>query len=133
MMDYEKKYARRMPLCLECGNVIRYGRTDKKFCCDKCKNKHNNLLAKASRSFRTKVLKTLDQNYGILENLLRSGTDSADLTELLSLGFAPAMVTSYTKARKSGIFTCYDIKYRLTETRICSITRLHLHPDPVQR
>ncbi len=118
-----------MPLCLECGNVIRYGRTDKKFCCDECKSRHHNLLAKESRAFRTKVLKTLDQNYEILENLLRSGTDSADLTELISLGFAPAMATSYTKSRGCDIFTCYDLKYRLTATRLLSLTRLRTHPD----
>ena len=50
-MGYDKNI-RKMPVCLECGNRIRYGRTDKKFCCEDCRTKHHNDLARAGRSFR---------------------------------------------------------------------------------
>lgn len=122
-MEY-KKYIRRMPLCLECGNQIRYGRTDKKFCCEDCKNKHHNAQAKAGRSYRSKVISTLNRNYGILEQMLKEGVDSADLVDLVSIGFAPGIVTSYRHIGRHDVFTCYDIKYIMTRTRICSLMKI---------
>ena len=44
-MEYAKK-ERKIPVCLECGDKIKYGRMDKKFCCDECKVRHNNKMAK---------------------------------------------------------------------------------------
>ena len=122
-MEY-KKYIRRMPLCLECGNQIRYGRTDKKFCCEDCKNKHHNAQAKAGRSYRNKVIAILNRNYEILEQMLREGIDSADLVDLASLGFASGIVTSYRHIGKHDVFTCYDIKYIMTKTKIYSIMKI---------
>ncbi len=122
-MEY-KKYIRRMPLCLECGNQIRYGRTDKKFCCEDCKNKHHNAQAKAGRSYRNKVIAILNRNYEVLEQMLREGIDSADLVDLASLGFAPGIVTSYRHIGKHDVFTCYDIKYIMTKSRIYSLMKI---------
>lgn len=113
-----------MPLCLECGNQIRYGRTDKKFCCEDCKNKHHNAQAKAGRSYRNKVIAILNRNYEILEQMLREGIDSADLVDLASLGFASGIVTSYRHIGKHDVFTCYDIKYIMTKTKIYSIMKI---------
>ncbi len=123
-MDYEKKYLKKMPLCLECGNRIRYGRTDKKFCCEECKTKHHNDMAKAGRAFRGKVMKAMETNYEILDELLRSGRDSADLIELAGRGFVPGIVTSYRKSGKHDVYTCFDIKYIMTRTRIYSIMKI---------
>ena len=75
-MNYGKNIERHMPKCLECGDQIRYGRTDKKFCCDECKNRHYNNLAKGSRTFRRKVLSMLSGNYDVLNEILRSGASS---------------------------------------------------------
>ena len=36
-------------LCPECGDKI-IGRADKKFCCDACRNSHNNALNKDSKN-----------------------------------------------------------------------------------
>ncbi len=123
-MDYDKKIMKHRSLCLECGNIIRYGRTDKKFCCDDCKAKHHNDQAKAGRSFRNKVLKAMEKNYGILDELVRNGYDSADLIELMARGFAPGMVTSYSRSGRHDVFTCYDIRYIMTRTRIYSIMKI---------
>ncbi len=123
-MDYEKKYVKHRSLCLECGDVIRYGRTDKKFCCDECKVRHHNNLAKAGRVYRNRVLRAMDKNYCILDDLLKEGEDSADLIELMSRGFAPGVVTSYSKSGKHDVFTCYDIRYIMTRTRVYSIMKI---------
>ncbi len=123
-MDYDKKYVRQRSLCLECGNVIRYGRTDKKFCCDDCKTKHHNDMARAGRSYRNRILATINKNYEILDDLIRTGTDSAGLTELMAMGFVPGVVTSYRKEGKHDTYTCFDIKYIMTRTRVFSIMKI---------
>ena len=123
-MEY-KKNIRKMPVCLECGSQIRYGRTDKRFCCEDCKSKHHNAQAKAARSFRTKVIAIIGRNYDILDALLREGTESVDLMDLLAMGFVPGMVTSYRKSGKHDVFACYDIKYIMTGSRVYSIMKIN--------
>ena len=54
-MDYGKR-VRNLPRCLECGDKILYGRTDKKFCCEECRMKHFYASSKATRMFKRKIL-----------------------------------------------------------------------------
>ncbi len=123
-MDYSEKQSKNRSLCLECGNVIRYGRTDKKYCCDECKTRHNNDLARAERVFRKKILKMIDRNYELLDRLVRKGEDSIDLAEFMAFGFVPGAVTSHRKSGKHDLYACYDIKYIMTPTRLYSIEKI---------
>ena len=133
-MEYSKR-ERMMPVCLECGDKIKYGRTDKKFCCEDCKNKHYNKLAKAGRAYRRKIMSRLTRNYQILEQLIKDGIESVDLTDIVSAGFAPEIVTGYHKNRcRSDQYWCFDIKYSMSDSRVYSISKirivsLNLHPD----
>jgi hypothetical protein len=120
-----KKYIRKMSVCLECGGQIRYGRTDKKFCCEDCKTRHHNNHARAIRSFKTKVISIINRNYDILDALVREGADSVDLVDLITMGFVPGMATSYKRSGKHDVFTCYDIKYIMTGNRVYSIMKIH--------
>ncbi len=122
-MDYDLN-KRKQAHCLECGDTIRYGRTDKKFCCDECKTRHYNNIAKAGRTLRNKVIAAINRNYDILETLLRSGADSADIVDLTSMGFVPGVSTSYRRSGKRDVYTCYDIKYVMTATRVYSIMKI---------
>lgn len=123
-MDYGNKRMKHMPRCLACGEQIRYGRTDKKFCCEDCRNRHHNSMMKESRAFRRRTLSILSKNYGILEDLLRAGVKSVDLPDLLQRGFVPVIVTSYRKIRKHDEYCCFDIKYIMTETRIYGMSKI---------
>ena len=123
-MEY-KKNIRKIAVCLECGNQIRYGRTDKRFCCEDCKSRHHNAQAKAARSFKNKVISIIGRNYDILDALLREGKDSADLMDLLSMGFVPGVVTSYRRTGKHDVFACYDIKYIMTGNRVYSVMKIN--------
>ena len=116
-----------MPVCLECGDRIRYGRTDKKFCCDMCRTKYYNDQVRASRMYRRRVLGALSRNYEILDNLLRSGMDAVDLFELEGVGFSPGVVTSYRKVNRHDEYTCFDIKYIMTPTRVSNIKKISLN------
>ena len=127
-----KSYIRHMPVCLECGDKIRYGRTDKKFCCEECKNRHYNRLVKDSRAFRRKILGHIDRNYEILDSLLRSGVTSADLTDLTSAGFLPGIMTSCLRTRTRVECACFDIKYIITPGRLSSISKIQNVSLPLQ-
>lgn len=130
-MDY-KSHVRHMPVCLECGDRIRYGRTDKKFCCEECRTRHNNRQAKGSRTFRRKVLKQLDHNYEILESVMNHGLTSADMTDLMSMGFSPALVTSCRRLRSRMEYACFDIKYIMTPGGLSSISKIQNVSVPLQ-
>lgn len=123
-MDYVKKTERHMPKCLECGDQIRYGRTDKKFCCDECKNRHYNNMARTSRTFKRKVLSMLSRNYDVLNELMRSGAVSVDMIDAVSMGFVPGIMTSCRKSGRHDEFGCFDIRYMMTRSRIYSITKI---------
>ena len=119
-----KKYVRHMPVCLECGDQIRYGRTDKKFCCDECRTRNYNDRVRKSRASRRRVLNALSRNYEILENLIKTDVDSADMLSLVSMGFIPSFMTSFRKCGKHDECSCFDIRYIMTGTRIYSISKI---------
>lgn len=123
LMDYGKRM-RKMPTCLECGDKIRYGRTDKKFCCEDCRTKYNNNIQKETRAYRRRVLSMLARNYEILCGLIVTGLDSADLQDLELKGFYPGIVTSYRRIGKHDVFCCFDIKYIMTSSRIYSVMKI---------
>lgn len=122
-MSY-KKFERHMPLCLECGDRIKYGRADKKFCSDECRAKNYNERSKRGRAFKRRVMNALSRNHEILEGLIRSDTDSADLMSLVAIGFSPSMMTSFRRCGKHDEYGCFDIRYIMTSSRIYSISKI---------
>lgn len=126
-MEYSKTVERRISVCLECGHKIKYGRSDKKFCCDTCRSKYNNSQVRAARAYKRRVMRALEGNYDILDRLHGSGITSMDLFELVNLGFVLDMVTSHRKVRHHDEYACFDIKYIMTPTRISGITKISLN------
>lgn len=118
------KIVRNIPVCLECGDKIKYGRTDKKFCCEDCRNRHHNRSASQGRVFRRKVLNILDRNYAILESLVRSGITSIDMTDILAMGFITSIMTSCRVSRRHVEYCCFDIKYVMTPAKMTSISKI---------
>ena len=131
-MDYVKKMERHIPKCLHCGEQIRYGRTDKRYCCDECRNNHYNAQTKAGRAFRRRVLSQLSSNYEILDKLVRAGMESLDLIDAVTMGFTPGIVTSYRRSGKHDEFRCFDIKYYMTRTRLFAISKIQNVSLPLQ-
>ena len=123
-MDYAKKPQRHMARCLECGDTIVYGRTDKKFCCDDCRNRHHNHQARTGRAFRRRVMSVLEKNYEVLEACLRAGADSVSLSEAAAMGFVTSYATAFRKSRNRIVYECFDICYVMTPTRIYSISKI---------
>lgn len=124
-MEYKSK-AFREHTCLECGDTITYGRGDRKFCSDKCKNSYHNGINHRRRAVQVRVIRALSQNYRILDSLLLKGVATLNLMDLVHLGFNIEYATSYQKIRGRNEFRCFDIKYFLTPTRIMKIQRVSL-------
>jgi len=123
-MGYSGKKERITPVCLECGDKIRYGRADRKFCSDDCKSRYNYSKTKVSGAIHRRVMKQLSRNYSILADLLDSDVDSADLLGLVSMGFTPSAVTSYCRRGCHDEYCCFDIKYIMTGSRVYSISKI---------
>lgn len=123
-MDYLKRTPRSVSRCLECGDKISYGRTDKKFCSDECKNRHHNHKCRSERFVKRKTISILEKNYEILEGYVKVGADTVLLSEILLQGFNPAYLTSFTKCKHHDIHACFDITYIMTPSRLCSISKI---------
>ena len=122
-MEYSKKI-RIAARCLHCGDHIEYGRTDRKYCSDECRFNHHNDSVRTSRSFRRRVLSQLSSNYEILEKLYMSGSLSFNLMDVVAMGFAPGVMTSHLRVGRHDEYNCFDIKYRMSSTRIYSISKI---------
>lgn len=109
--------------CLQCGKVT-YGRPDKKFCSEVCKNGWHNARQQKSRQLRNRIVTALNKNYRILEELISSGRLSAELMPLEEQGFRPSFVTGYTRVRYGhDVFRCFDISYSLSHARLFKIRK----------
>lgn len=94
--------------------------------------KHYYASSKATRMFKRKILTMLSRNYAILDGLLNSGRDSADLMDLVSMGFTPGIMTSHTRTGKHDVYNCFDIKYIMTRARIFSMVKIRNLSVPLQ-
>ena len=136
-MDYLKRAPRTASRCLECGDKISYGRTDKKFCSDECKNRHHNHKSRSDRFIKRKTISVLEKNHEILEGLLKAGVETVSLSEILLLGFNPVYMTSFSRISHHDVYVCFDITYTMTHSKVCSISKiqnlsLNLQARPVK-
>ena len=93
----EEDKVKRGTVCLECGDEIRYGRSDKKFCCEECKNRWHNRQSQGSRHFRQKVTSALEKNYIILDALRKTTLRGIPVSDMESMGFRREFFTSFRK------------------------------------
>lgn len=122
-MEYNRKI-RITARCLHCGEHIGYGRTDRKFCSDECRFTHHNAEHRRSRSFKRRILSQLSSNYEILDGLYAADMDSFNLTDLVARGFVTGVMTSHVRVGGHDEYTCFDIKYRMSSTRVYSISKI---------
>ncbi len=110
--------------CLECGDDMGYGRSDRKFCSDSCRKRHHNQKIREGQLLRRRVTRAIDRNYEILEQLLNAKISSLSLADAVGMGFVPGFVTSFFKTRSRIQLCCYDIKYSMSDSRIFGISRI---------
>lgn len=110
--------------CIECGQTF-YGRSDKKFCDDYCRNLHNNKLNSDTINYMRNINNTLRRNRHILAQLLASATVKTVSRRALSdAGFSFLHYTSvYVKKSGVTIFHCYDYQYLPCHEK-CTLTKI---------
>lgn len=110
--------------CLECGEKMGYGRTDRKFCCSACKNKYNNRRIRNERIVRLRTDSAIERNYRILSHLLEMNVCSAGIRELEAMGFKREYSTGFHQSRGHLKMCCYDIEYKVSENKIYGIGKI---------
>lgn len=112
--------------CLECGDKLPYGRSDRKFCCGTCKNRYHNRIMRQSRNYKQKVKDILERNYMILDSLRRTTLKNIPLSDLERMGFRLDFFTSCGLSSKRESYMCYDIRYHVTDGVVTSIARISI-------
>lgn len=105
--------------CPQCGTPLSQGRVDRRFCSVRCKNLWHNRrrFPDKDREIR-KVLRILDNNREVLEKLIKMGVNSIDRVTLAHLGCNLNYFTSLDRQRHRWVYTCLDIRYEMTPTRV---------------
>lgn len=109
--------------CLECGDPITYGRSDRKFCSGRCKNRYNYRKGGRLKGLRRKTIGAINRNYEILESLIARGVTRIDIPDLGQLGYNFNCITSYHKVRNHNEYRCYDIKYCMSGSSVFKLER----------
>lgn len=97
--------------CPVCGDQI-FGRVDKKFCSDQCRNTFNNERYSTKNSHVQKINRLLKKNYAILVALNHNGKAKVKRSKLLQEGFDFTYFTSTYETQKGAIYKLvYDQGY----------------------
>jgi len=104
--------------CQECGTEI-YGRVDKKFCSDQCRNTYNNRTQAVQNKYIRKVNYILRKNRRIMEELISNTNKNVKRVkrnDLLDKGFNFDYYTNIysTKTNKYYYFS-YEYGYNVLE------------------
>lgn len=112
--------------CLECGGSL-YGRPDKKFCSDSCKNRFHNRRYSEEKKIIERTLNALYRNHEYLNCLLKAGIQSIDIEIAKMFGFRPEAITGYRKTRsRHSECSCFDIRYCITDQKIFRIRKMEM-------
>jgi len=98
--------------CLECHTEL-YGRVDKKFCSDQCRNTYNNRIHASSNAYIRKVNYILRKNRRIMEELLSNTEKDArrvHKSKLTDKGFSFDYYTNVSKT-KSNKYYYFSYEY----------------------
>lgn len=109
--------------CLNCGGPVK-GRSDKLFCCGRCKNEWHNKMTGSEKRKRERVFSALWRNYKLLEMMLEGEEHIPEIATLVAEGFRPEFITGYQRLRSGREeYRCFDISYNKTEARLYNIRR----------
>lgn len=112
-----------MEKCLHCGKPI-YGRPDKKYCSDKCKNSYHYETVAEKGKMERRIISQIHRNYEILDNLLKEGKNSVERDYAEELGFRCSCMTGLHKKRnRSDEYSLFDIRYKVSSELIYEIKR----------
>lgn len=102
-------------VCLECGNPV-FGRADKKFCSDGCRNLYNNKSKGSASNYMRNVNNVLARNRRILKSLNPDGKAKKHKDQLLKKGFDFDFITNTYTTRAGDVYRfVYEQGYLLLD------------------
>lgn len=97
--------------CQECGAPL-FGRSDKRFCSDQCRNTFNNRRNCEPNKHVREINAVLRKNRRILDSLNPGGRVKIPAARLKDMGFDFHYHTSVGRVREGGMcYYCYDQGY----------------------
>ena len=109
--------------CLACGSNI-WGRSDKKFCSDVCRNNFNNKLNSCANKLVRNTNNILRRNRRILLQLTTIGRSKITRSGLLEKGFDFSHMTSiYTDKEGLEYRFCYEYGYLSIEEELYTLVK----------
>ncbi len=109
--------------CPECGDPV-YGRLDKKFCSDQCRNAFNNKSMGYTNSYVRKINVILRKNRKVLEVLTPSGKAKVHLSQLKKQGFDFGFFTNQYVTRNGNVYYfCYEYGYLKLENDFYALVK----------
>lgn len=100
-----------MKICLNCNQPL-FGRRDKKFCNDYCRNNYNNQLNRDRVEVVRNTNNRLRKNYRVLEKIVEDKKRSISKNELHFLDFDFKYLTEVEETKTDAIYYVYDIGYQ---------------------
>ncbi len=113
-------------ICQNCGEEIRVGRSDRKFCSTACKDEYHNAQKLSLHKNIRDINLILKKNRSILATYFKTYNETwVDRDELLKKGFDFNYYTHHVISKiKHNVFTfCYDYGYREVEDNRCHIIK----------
>jgi len=100
--------------CLSCNSLLK-GRSDKKFCHDQCRSRHNyNQKKLGNYDIIREVNNSLKKNWSILKGLNVNGETKVSKRTMIVQGFNFDYCTSaYGTEGKETYFYCYEMGYQV--------------------
>jgi predicted nucleic acid-binding Zn ribbon protein len=104
------------PHCLQCAKEL-YGRADKKFCDDRCRNIFNNSIRSPKSSLIRDINKILRKNRLIIRTLLKGDKNHIFISKqkLEKYEFIVGLCTSVSLHHNATIYYCYEYYYSCQE------------------
>jgi hypothetical protein len=112
--------------CLQCGNALKSGRIDKKFCNEGYRNAYHNAQKIAENSEIKKINQALKDNRKILKKILGDkSSETVSHEALLKGGFEFEYHTHYVTSHfQNNKYTfCYNYGYRPLENNKYKVVR----------
>lgn len=103
--------------CMLCGDAIKQGRSDRKFCTDKCKHEYHNNEKFVENAETSKIVTILKQNRRILKRLLGDKEEIyVGKDTLRKRGFNFDYFTHQIVSGQGNLFQlCFNYGYRVME------------------
>ena len=110
--------------CPVCKGEVN-GRSDKRYCSIKCKNKHHRIAFLLNKPMTDEKNRRLLRNLTLLEGIVTNENNFMTIhkSALIKLGFDTSSITGVEHQGKTTIFECYHFRYWIDRDGLVHVVR----------